>query len=36
VYKKNPQRYADLIKERLLDVLERAFPNSVLVDDLAK
>ena len=36
VYKKNPQRYADLIKERLLDLLEQAFPNPMSVNDLAK
>lgn len=36
MYKKNPQRYADLIKERLLDLLEQAFPNPMLVNDLAK
>ncbi|CAF0873416.1 unnamed protein product [Adineta steineri] len=33
---KNPQRYADLIKEKLLDLLEQAFPNPMLVNDLAK
>ena len=27
VYEKNPQRYADLIKEKLLDLLVQAFPN---------
>jgi hypothetical protein len=36
VYDKNPQRYADLIKEKLLDLLEQAFPNPMLVNDLAK
>jgi hypothetical protein len=36
VYEKNPQRYADLIKEKLLDLLEQAFPNPMLVNDLAK
>lgn len=36
VYEKNPQRYTDLIKEKLLDLLEQAFPNPMLVNDLAK
>ena len=36
VHKKDPERYADLIKEKLLDLLEQAFPNPMLVNDLAK
>jgi hypothetical protein len=36
VYQKNPQKYTDLIKEKLLDLLEQAFPNPMLVNDLAK
>ncbi|CAF1010450.1 unnamed protein product [Rotaria sordida] len=36
MYEKNPGRYADLIKEKLLDLLEQAFPNPMFVNDLAK
>ncbi|CAF0973880.1 unnamed protein product [Rotaria magnacalcarata] len=36
MYEKNPERYADLIKEKLLDLLEQAFPNPMFVNDLAK
>ena len=36
MYQKNPQKYTDLIKEKLLDLLEQAFPNPMLVNDLAK
>jgi hypothetical protein len=36
VYEKNPQRYTELIKEKILDLLEQAFPNPMLVNDLAK
>ena len=36
VHGKNPKRYADLIKEKLLDLLEQAFPNPMFVNDLAK
>ncbi|CAF0984238.1 unnamed protein product [Adineta steineri] len=36
LYENNPQRYGDMVKERLLDLLEQAFPNPMLVNDLAK
>ncbi|CAF4772566.1 unnamed protein product, partial [Rotaria socialis] len=36
MHEKNPERYADLINEKLLDLLEQAFPNPMFVDDLAK
>lgn len=36
VYENNPQRYGDMVKEKLLDLLEQAFPNPMFVNDLAK
>lgn len=36
VYENNPQRYGDEVKDRLLDLLEQAFPNPMFVNDLAK
>ncbi|CAF1677367.1 unnamed protein product [Adineta ricciae] len=35
-YENNPQRYGDEVKDRLLDLLEQAFPNPMFVNDLAK
>ncbi|CAF3028040.1 unnamed protein product [Rotaria sp. Silwood2] len=35
-YENNLQQNADLIKEKLLDLLEQAFPNPMFVNDLAK
>jgi hypothetical protein len=36
VYDNDRQKYADLIKEKLLDLLEQSFPNPMSVNDLAK
>lgn len=36
VYENNPQRYAEMIQDKLLDLLEQAFPNPMFVNDLAK
>ena len=36
VYENNPQRYAEMIKDKILDLLEQAFPNPMFVNDLAK
>jgi hypothetical protein len=36
VYENNAQRQGDMIKEKLLDLLEQAFPNPMFVNDLAK
>jgi len=36
VYENNPQRYAEMLKDKLLDLLEQAFPNPMFVNDLAK
>ncbi len=36
VYENNPQRYAEMIQDKLLDLLEQAFPNTMSVNDLAK
>lgn len=36
VYENNMEHDADLIKEKLLDLLEQAFPNPMFVNDLAK
>jgi hypothetical protein len=36
VYENNPQQYANSVKEKILDLLEQAFPNSMSVNDLAK
>ena len=36
VYEKTPRKHADGIREKLLDLLEQAFPNPMSVSDLAK
>ncbi|CAF3180281.1 unnamed protein product [Rotaria socialis] len=36
IYENNFERDADIIKEKLLDLLEQAFPNPMFVNDLAK
>lgn len=36
VYENNAQRFAEMIKDKLLDLLEQAFPNPMFINDLAK